>query len=392
MTYSRGVSLNTPGISFRKERGRIVDEFKRFLRQYACQKFLISKDAPVLKVLATAGRELKAAYGDKFLGLALGGSTALGLNHPKSDIDYFVLMDDIRGDRDTHIVEVVGGHLRRSGFIPCDQSLGQVFIRTRPVEGRLPYEFSPKEFDYGLTVGGLCRAIKADNCPIVFATPDNTLERLNEILRTPSFIAAMLPIKVGQDPARFEPLNERRFVKGALKDQAQEFLSFPQDKQKDYVERNRQFLDLVYPQVCPTLAWVKALEAKLPAHSQLLVQLSLGGTPVAGDAELMKQVILKECRNILPAMMAEGRFGWQKKDAILHYRRSLGLDSDYVVKRFLRSCCGQVATEDALAGLRQDQQFKAELERLAKPYLAKREKRFPFPQAISDIFTAISNS
>jgi hypothetical protein len=392
MTYTRRVGVTALAISFRGERDRIGNEFRRFLCQYACERFLISKDAPVLRVLEAAARELKAVYGNKFLALTLGGSTALGLSHPRSDVDYFVLMDNIRGDRAAHIVDVIDGHLRRANFIPCNQSLGQVFIRSPAEGGRRPYEFSLEEFNYGLTVEGLCRAIKTDNCSIAFATPDNTIDRLNELLRTPSFIAVMLPIKVGQDKVRFERMSKRDFVERALRDQNQEFQSLPWSRQESLVHDNRQFLYRAYSQVCPNPEWLSALYDKLPAHPRLLVQLFLGGTPVAGKAELMKQVILEEYSNILPAMIDQKQPGWEKRDAVLCYRRSLGLDSEYVVKRFLRSRCGQLVTVEALDRLKEDQLFKAELEQLAKPYLAEREKRSPFPQEISDIYAAIAGS
>ena len=114
---------------------------------------------------------------------------------------------------------------------------------------RFTSTFTKEEFEHGGTVKGLLRAIGTDDYKITFKAPENTLERLNEILETPQFFD-LWEEKYGNKINLSSEVNRLVGITADYRDR--EFKKLSDSRQKVIKRMNRLLLKLTYPDVCPS--------------------------------------------------------------------------------------------------------------------------------------------
>lgn len=119
----------------------------------------------------------------------------------------------------------------------------------KPGQSKDAYEFSLDEFTGTTAVGRLCAEIKQDKYALELKSLDNTVERLNEILRTPKFYDVCLKKK---DPIDLTPYT-KKLVTATREMRGKKFKDLNPDQQRKIIELNRLVLHKVYPEACPML-------------------------------------------------------------------------------------------------------------------------------------------
>ena len=117
-----------------------------------------------------------------------------------------------------------------------------------PLSFRGPPEFSEDEFERKKsTAKALCKEIAKDDLGIAFMTPDNSVERLNEILKTSNLYDLMVTRK------KTLLLNEyaRKLVVKTESYRNKKFPDLVMDEQRNILKLNRALLEEIYPQTCP---------------------------------------------------------------------------------------------------------------------------------------------
>ncbi len=130
--------------------------------------------------------------------------------------------------------------------------IGLVSLARRKVD--IPLEFSQYEFSDVCTIENLCEAINNDNSELAFKEPDNTVERLNEILRIYNLYDIWL--KKTKYIKKMENGNIKRFVEKTDKYRKNVFPQLSPKQQKNVLQLNRLMLESVYPECCPKVAKV----------------------------------------------------------------------------------------------------------------------------------------
>jgi hypothetical protein len=94
--------------------------FIAFLAVYARQPFLLNQAKPAIAALNELIGPLQKILGDKFLGLALGGSVVRNLWSPQtSDIDCYIYAQRIDQPLAEAAKQLADAHLRSRGLSPC---------------------------------------------------------------------------------------------------------------------------------------------------------------------------------------------------------------------------------------------------------------------------------
>ena len=116
----------------------------------------------------------------------------------------------------------------------------------RPGESKDSLEFSMSEFIGRYKLGRLCEEINKDGYDIKFKSKDNTIERLNEIIRIPDFYEMVSRKKEMAFSAHIQRLIEKV---GAYKSNTE----LTVEQQAIVFELNRLILQTIYPHYCPQL-------------------------------------------------------------------------------------------------------------------------------------------
>ena len=118
----------------------------------------------------------------------------------------------------------------------------------RPGESKDSLEFSMSEFIEHFNVGKLCEEINNDAYGIKLQSRDNTIDRLNEIMKIPNLHEIIAKKK---KHLKFKEDIQRLIDK--VKDYNYKSPELSLEQQKTIIELNRFILQTVYPQSCPRL-------------------------------------------------------------------------------------------------------------------------------------------
>lgn len=179
-----------PRVSYRQERYRIMDNFERFLQQFACKKFLIRERDQVLGALETAAARITSIYGENILGVSLGGSRAMGLGSCQGDVDYYVVISR-KGlpqpiEAEKHIEGIVGDILREAHFRPDSAAAEKISL--------VPYGPHLAGDTFALAVLPFATLlIKGNAASIQQETQNYLAERRNHLIRHKHDKCAYLP-------------------------------------------------------------------------------------------------------------------------------------------------------------------------------------------------------
>ena len=114
-------------------------------------------------------------------------------------------------------------------------------------------EFSADEFQGGLTIKALCHEIERHGYAMEFTTQNDTIERLNEILRTPNFYDMYMK-KTGSP--RFSEY-VRKLASKSKSYRNRKFSELSQEELNGILKLNRAILEESYPKTCPKVLFSK---------------------------------------------------------------------------------------------------------------------------------------
>jgi len=135
---------------------------------------------------------------------------------------------------------------------PPHVEIGLVSLARRTED--IALEFSKYDFSNVCTIENLCEAINNDNSELSFKEPDNTVERLNEIIRISNLYDIWL--KKAEHVKKMENRNIKRLVEKTSKYRTKHFAQLSPRQQQNVLKLNRLILESVYPECCPKVAKV----------------------------------------------------------------------------------------------------------------------------------------
>ncbi len=135
---------------------------------------------------------------------------------------------------------------------PPHVQIGLVSLARRKED--IDLEFSKYDFNKICTIEKLFDAINNDSSELSLKEPDNTIERLNEIIRITNLYDIWL--KKVNYVKKIENKNIKKLVDKTSKYRMQHFALLSPKQQRNILKLNRLILESVYPECCPKVAKV----------------------------------------------------------------------------------------------------------------------------------------
>jgi hypothetical protein len=133
---------------------------------------------------------------------------------------------------------------------PPHVEIGLVSLARR--EEDIASEFSKYRFNKVCTIEKLCETINSDSSELSLKEPNNTIERLNEILRIVNLYDMWL--KKAEYIKKMENRNIKRLAEKTSNYRTKHFAQLSLRQQQNILKLNRLILESVYPECCPKVA------------------------------------------------------------------------------------------------------------------------------------------